>query len=169
MFGFLAAFGPVGIAAAVVGTVGAAAYSYLKDDEDTINTNTSDNCHHASKNDIIKNEIKNYKMKQKKRIKEKYHIDIKFVTEDQKKNTTLKVNESTLGNIRAYTNDIPNDNLGVAYGIADFVSLNKDKKRVIILDDELNRFNQIKEIEDEIEELSHLSKELMELKNDIRI
>lgn len=64
---------------------------------------------------------------------------------------------------------IPNGNLGVAYGIADFVSLNKDKKRVIILDDELNRFNQIKEIEDEIEELSHLSKELMELKNDIRI
>ena len=156
MFGFLAALGPVGIAAAVIGTAGAVAYSYLKDDEDTINTNTSDSCHHASKNEIIKNQIKNYKMKQKKRIKKNYHIDIKFVTEYQKKNTKLNVNESTYGILGV---------AALAYEIADFGY----KKRVIILDDELNRFNKIKEIEDEIEELSHLSKELMELKNGIRI
>jgi len=86
MFGFLAAFGPVGIAAAVVGTVGAAAYGALKDDnyETTTYSNKSEKeaevvkATKTEKNNKIYQDIKAYKSKQVKRFKDKYDVDIKF-------------------------------------------------------------------------------------------
>lgn len=86
MFGFLAALGPVGIAAAVVGTVGAAAYGAMSDDdyETTTYSNKSEKEAEArrkvekTKKENLLNEIESYKKAQSKRLKKKYDVNIKF-------------------------------------------------------------------------------------------
>lgn len=77
MFGFLAALGPIGIGAAIVGTIATAAYVYMKDDEKSESTK-SKNQFQEEKNKIIKTEIESFKNKEKKRLKEKYNVNIEF-------------------------------------------------------------------------------------------
>lgn len=82
----LAAFGPLGIAAAVVGTIGAVAYGTMKDDDYETSTysNKSEKeaeareQSRADKKNKIEKEIKSYKKQQIKRLKDKYYVDIKF-------------------------------------------------------------------------------------------
>ena len=80
MFAFLSVLGPVGIGAAIVGTVATAAYAYLKDDEENESTKNTikSSTHHEEKNKIIKIEIENFKKKQKIRLKDKYSVNIEF-------------------------------------------------------------------------------------------
>ena len=164
MFGFLAAFGPVGIAAAVVGTVGAVAYNALKDDDvevvekEKFNSthDTSHSSHQASKNETIKSEIKSFKKKQKKRLKDKYNIEIKFVNEYEK---MTQYNSSSFGVGVGSVSQV----VGGAHSFL-FTKIG-DKKRVAILNDEVERFNTINELELEIEELNNLHKELEELRS----
>ena len=72
MFAFLAALGPIGIGAAIVGTAATAAYAYMKDDEKSESTK-SKNQFQEEKNKIIKTEIESFKNKEKKRLKDKYN------------------------------------------------------------------------------------------------
>ncbi len=80
MFGFLAAFGPVGIAAAVVGTVATAVL--VSDDSSPKRRSNSkevqDDYDEENKNKI-RNDIESYEKNSIKRIKNKYDIDIEFV------------------------------------------------------------------------------------------
>lgn len=169
MFGFLAAFGPVGIAAAVVGTVGAVAYNALKDDDVEVVENekfnsTHDNSHTSHqvlKNKTINSEIKGFKRKQKKRLKDKYNIEIKFVTEHEKKINLY--NSSYLESALSNTHKIPGSLIGL--NSVALLSHIEDKKRVVILNDEVDRFNFIAKLKDEIDELDNLYKELEELRN----
>jgi predicted RNase H-like nuclease (RuvC/YqgF family) len=87
MFAFLAALGPVGIGAAIVGTVATAAYAYMKDDEKSETTkSTSENtAHQEEKNKIIKTEIESFKSQQKKRLKDEYNINIEFHSNNRSK------------------------------------------------------------------------------------
>lgn len=79
MFAFLSVLGPVGIGAAILGTVATAAYAYMKDDEKSETDNNSIQMNYEEeKNRIIKSEIANYKKTQKKRLKDKYSLNIKF-------------------------------------------------------------------------------------------
>ena len=79
MFPFLAALGPIGIGAAIVGTAATAAYAYMKDDEKSESTKSestkSKNQFQEEKNKIIKTEIESFKNKEKKRLKEKIDPD----------------------------------------------------------------------------------------------
>jgi len=98
MFGFLAAFGPIGIAAAVIGTVGTVAYGALKDDEYETTTFSNKNEKKAearaevrhSNRQKIHEEIKQYEKKQIKRLKEKYNADIEFAYDFINRHTTIK-------------------------------------------------------------------------------
>ena len=55
MFGFLAALGPIGIGAAIVGTIATAAYAYayMNDDDEKSESSSQDTTHHEEKNKII--------------------------------------------------------------------------------------------------------------------
>ena len=75
MFAFLATLGPIGIGAAIVGTAAIAAYAYMKDDEKSESTK-SKNQFQEEKNKIIKTEIESFKNKEKKRLKDKYNVNI---------------------------------------------------------------------------------------------
>ena len=68
MFGFLAALGPIGIGAAIVGTIATAAYAYayMNDDDEKSESTKSKNQFQEEKNKIIKTEIESFKNKEKK-------------------------------------------------------------------------------------------------------
>ncbi|RYA24551.1 hypothetical protein CRU96_02650 [Malaciobacter halophilus] len=80
----LAAFGPIGIAAAAIGTVGMVAYGAFKDDETITYSDRNEKKYEAreevkiEKNNKTYQEIQSYKKKQIKRLKDKYNIDIEF-------------------------------------------------------------------------------------------
>lgn len=143
MFAFLAALGPIGIGAAIVGTVATAAYAAMKDDEK--NESTSQNTtHHEEKNKIIKNEIENYKNEQEKRLKEKYGINVKFGSD-------LFQRLSSIGT----------GILGAMYSNLDSSS------KIINIDKEIDqRFEYISKLENEIQELDNLIFELERMKNE---
>lgn len=164
MFGFLAAFGPVGITVAVVGTVGVTVYNYMKDDDQDGVTNVKETessySHRYEKNELIKDEIKSFKQKQKIRIKEKYDTEIDFVSKEQKENTILGGVQSSLG-VTAKIAVNPVFRIGMT-SVSDFLG-HKDK--VIILGSNLDKaFEDIVKLENEIDELSNLSKLLHLLK-----
>lgn len=81
----LAAFGPIGIAAAVVGTVATAVYASSSSSSFTASSSNKDAKTSEAKREAIKdknekilNEIDIYKNKEKSRIKKKYNADIEI-------------------------------------------------------------------------------------------
>lgn len=145
MFAFLAALGPIGIGAAIVGTVATTAYGCMKDDEKS-ESSPENTTHNEEKNKIIKNEIKNYKKLQEKRLKEKYGINVKFGSDLFQ---GLFHRSSSIGY------------MGGLYANLDSSS------KVINLSDEIDKkFESIPKLEDEIQELDNLIFELKRMKND---
>ena len=145
MFAFLAALGPIGIGAAIVGTVATAAYAAMKDDEK--NESTSQNTtHHEEKNKIIKNEIENYKNEQEKRLKEKYGINVKF--------------DSDL--FHGLFNHLSNSSFTESW----YSNLNSSSKVIQLTDEIDKKFEYISKLENEIQELDNLIFELKRMKNE---
>ncbi len=166
MFGFLAAFGPIGITAAVVGTVGAVVYNYMKDDEGE-SVDTKQNAitnHRYKKNTSMQQGIENFKQMEKKRIKNKYSIDIEFVTNDQKKQTKF-------GIIQAVLKDKPIQTSVVTTSyIVQMVLSKNNKNKIIILDNTSDEnFDFMTKLESEITELDNLVNKLKEFKNESNI
>jgi hypothetical protein len=149
MFAFLAALGPIGIGAAIVGTAATAAYAYMKDDENTESTksNTENTTHHEEKNKLIKSEIESYKKSQKKRLKSKYGINIKFGPDSfQGLFNHLSNTPAIIGSL--YSN------------------LDSSSKVINIADEIDKKFESISKLEDEIQELDNLIFELERMKNE---
>ncbi len=88
MWGLAAAFGPVGWVVAAVGTA-ATAYALMDDNDDDEYTYSNKDEKKAEvkaearveKDKGIHKDIKQYKKLQKKRFKEKYNVDIEFVSD----------------------------------------------------------------------------------------
>jgi hypothetical protein len=133
MFGFLAALGPVGIAAAVVGTVGVAAYGALKDDEyeRTTHSNKSEKeaeivgATKTEKNNKIHQDIKAYKSKQVKRFKDKYDIDINFYSDKSKSSSEVNSIFGAFGGVAIAKELFEN-------GLSEKISVNKKDEVDII-------------------------------------
>ncbi len=151
MFAFLAALGPIGIGAAIIGTVATAAYASMKDDEKSNSeSSNSDTKHNEEKNTTINGGIENYKENQKNRFKNNYGVDIKFVTK-------LEKNEIPLGLVSPIV-------ISSMFAQNANTSLNKDKVVVQGLD---SKFESITNLENEIIELENLVKLLDSEKTEV--
>lgn len=138
MFGFLAFLGPVGIGAAIIGTVATAAYASMKNDEKSNSgTNDTDSKHREEKNNIMNKGIENYKENQKNRFKNNYGVDIKFVTKIEKDTNFLYLG-SIISSVATHNAN---------------TSLDKDKVIVQGID---SKFESIANLENEITELENL-------------
>lgn len=138
MFAFLAAFGPIGIGAAIVGTVATAACAYMKDDEKS-ESSPQNTTHHEEKNEIIKNEIKSYKKTQEKRLKKKYGINLKFGSDSFQ---------------------------GLFNHLSIYANLDSRSKVINFADEIDKKFEFISKLENEIQELDNLIVELERMKNE---
>jgi hypothetical protein len=145
MFAFLAALGPIGIGAAIVGTAATAAYAYMKDDEKS-ESSPQNTTHHEEKNKIIKNEIENYKKIQEKRLKEKYGINVEFGSDLFQGLFNHFLNPSFIGAV--YSN------------------LDSSSKVINLTDEIDKKFESIAKLENEIQELDNLIFELERMKNE---
>lgn len=146
MFAFLAALGPIGIGAAIVGTAATAAYAYMKDDEKS-ESSPQNTTHHEEKNEIIKNEIESYKKNQEKRLKEKYGINIKFGSD-------------SLQGLFNYISSISFITGGL------YANLDSSSKVINLADEIDKKFEFISKLENEIQELDNLIFELKRMKNE---
>ena len=145
MFAFLAALGPIGIGAAIVGTAATAAYAYMKDDEKS-GSSPQNTTHHEEKNKIIKNEIKSYKKNQEKRLKEKYGINVEFGSDLFQGLFNHFLNPSFIGAV--YSN------------------LDSSSKVINLTDEIDKKFESIAKLENAIQELDNLIFELERMKNE---
>ena len=148
MFAFLATLGPIGIGAAIVGTIATAAYAYayMNDDDEKSESSSQDTTHHEEKNKIIKNEIENYKKTQEKRLKEKYGINVKF--------------DSDL--FHGLFNHLSNSSFTESW----YSNLNSSSKVIQLTDEIDKKFEYISKLENEIQELDNLIFELKRMKNE---
>ena len=98
MFGFLAALGPIGIAAAVVGTVATVAMSSSSSSSSSSsNRREVEEDYKKNKKDELQGDIENYINQQTRYIKQKYNTDIsinnikvKIINTDKSLNKRIK-------------------------------------------------------------------------------
>jgi len=151
MFGFLAALGPVGMAAAAIGTVATVIYAASSSDDDEIVTSSNKlekereakRESEKEKDALILNDIEKYKEKERKRFKRKYNANIEF---------KAKNGEAFSGPVTFLA--------AVAKGA-------NDEESIILQDSELDNLSKsIKDLERKKCEMLSLVQELEGLKNE---